>query len=58
MQGLQGRDLLWRGCVNKRYRSKKYGEKHDICEAYKYKTIFEKYLDLHYEIKKKSHTAQ
>lgn len=46
------------GCVNKRYRSKKYGEKHDICEAYKDKTIFEKYLDLHYEIKKKSHTAQ
>ena len=40
------------GCVNKRYRSKKYGESHYLCAAYKDKDIFNKYLDLHYEIKK------
>lgn len=40
------------GCVNKRYRSKKYGESHYMCAAYKDKDIFNKYLDLHYEIKK------
>ena len=40
------------GCVNKRYRNKKYGESHYMCAAYKDKDIFNKYLDLHYEIKK------
>lgn len=40
-------------CVNKRYRNKKYGENHATCAAYKDKTIFEQYLDLHYEIKQK-----
>lgn len=39
-------------CVNKRYRNLKYGEQHAVCAAYKDKDIFEKYLDLHYEIKK------
>ena len=42
------------GCVNKRYRTKKYNEPHDVCAAYKDKDIFEKYLDLHYEIKKRN----
>lgn len=37
-------------CVNKRYRNKKYGEKHAICAAYKDKWIFDQYLDLYYEI--------
>lgn len=40
------------GCVNKRYRNIKYGDNHYICAAYK--DMFEKYLDLHYEIKKKN----
>lgn len=40
------------GCVNRRYRSKKYDEKHDMCAGYKDNNIFNKYLDLHYEIKK------
>lgn len=42
------------GCVNKRYRNIKYGDNHYICAAYKDKDMFEKYLDLHYEIKKKN----
>ena len=46
------------GCVNKRYRSKKYGESHYLCAAYKDKDIFNKYLDLHYEIKKKSDSCE
>lgn len=41
------------GCVNKRYRNKKYGDNHYICAAYKDRDVLEKYLDLHYEIKKK-----
>ena len=35
-----------------RCRSEKYGESHYLCAAYKDKDIFNKYLDLHYEIKK------
>lgn len=38
------------GCVNKRYRNIHYGEGHYYCAAYKDKDLFEKYLDLHYEI--------
>lgn len=30
----------------------RYGDNHYICAAYKDGDIFEKYLDLHYEIKK------
>lgn len=41
------------GCVNKQYRHRKYGEQHSMCAGYKDTDIFEKYLDLHYEIKKK-----
>lgn len=40
------------GCVNKRYRNKKYGDGHHYCAPYKDRDILEKYLDLHYEIKK------
>lgn len=42
------------GCVNKRYRNKKCGEKHSMCAAYKDQDFFNKYLDLHYEIVKKN----
>lgn len=37
-------------CVNKRYRNKKYDEKHSMCAAYKDTNIFNQYLDLQYEI--------
>lgn len=40
------------GCVNKRYRKIKYGEEHQVCAAYKDQDMLERYLDLHYEIKK------
>lgn len=40
------------GCVNKRYRKKRYDEQHSMCAAFKDKDILDKYLDLHYEIKK------
>lgn len=45
-------------CVNKRYRNKKYGERHAICAAYKDKEIFEQYLDLCYEIIQTNQKAQ
>ena len=43
----------WGVCVNRQYRSTKYGG--IICAAYKDKDIFNKYLDLHYKKIKKSH---
>ncbi|MDR2291945.1 MAG: radical SAM protein [Prevotellaceae bacterium] len=51
--------VLWLcggGCPNHKYRNKKYGEHHDICNPIKNIEILKKFLDLHYEIKKaKSH---
>ncbi|MDR1552981.1 MAG: radical SAM protein, partial [Prevotellaceae bacterium] len=44
------------GCPNHKYRNKKYGENHDICNPIKNIEVLKKFLDLHYEIKKtKSH---
>ncbi|MDR1984957.1 MAG: radical SAM protein [Prevotellaceae bacterium] len=42
------------GCPNHKHRNKKYGEQHDICNPIKNTELLKKYLDLHYEIKKRT----
>lgn len=41
------------GCANLKYRNKKYSESNDACVPFKNMTYLEKYLDIHYEQKKK-----
>lgn len=40
------------GCVNKKYRNKKFGEINYPCPPYKDREFLEHFLDIHYEIKK------
>lgn len=44
------------GCPNLKYRKMEYGEDHDYCAQFKNMNVMKKYLDIHYEIRKKYDT--